>query len=86
LAPSEQEALTRADCIIERRLLKVDAMEPLVLTVNETADLLKLCPATIRTMYRAGELKGNQRGHAIRLYRESVEAWARNERSMERAA
>jgi excisionase family DNA binding protein len=50
-------------------------MEPLALTVEQTAQLLQLCTRTIRTMFAAGELRGNRRGNQIRITRASVEAW-----------
>lgn len=51
------------------------------LTVRETSRALRLDPRTIRAMFRAGELEGNRRGHAIRISRESVEAWIRGQQS-----
>lgn len=51
------------------------AAEPLVLTVAEVAQLLRLDPRTVRDLFKRGELAGNQAGHAIRLYRASVLDW-----------
>lgn len=58
---------------------------PLVLTVQETSQLLRLDPRTIRTMLRAGDLEGNQRGHAIRISRSSVLDWLRGKRRVPRS-
>ncbi len=51
------------------------ASSPLAVTIREAADLLHLDPRTVRAMFHAGEIAGNQRGHAIRLSRASVLEW-----------
>ena len=58
---------------------------PLVLTVGEAADLLRLDRRTVRSMVRSGELEGNQRGHAIRVSRPSVVDWLRGKRRVPRS-
>jgi excisionase family DNA binding protein len=58
---------------------------PLALTVQETSDVLRLDPRTIRAMLRAGELDGNQKGHAIRISRSSVLDWLRGKRRVPRS-
>jgi excisionase family DNA binding protein len=58
---------------------------PLALTVQETSQVLRFDPRTIRAMLRAGDLEGNQRGHAIRISRSSVLDWLRGKRRVPRS-
>lgn len=58
---------------------------PLVLTVQETSAVLRFDPRTIRAMLCAGDLEGNQRGHAIRISRSSVLDWLRGKRRVPRS-
>lgn len=58
---------------------------PLALTVQETAQVLRFDPRTIRAMVRSGELDGNQKGHAIRISRSSVLDWLRGKRRAPRS-
>ena len=53
---------------------------PFALTVQETSQVLRLDPRTVRAMLHTGELEGNQRGHAIRISRASVLDWLRGKR------
>jgi len=53
---------------------------PLVVTVAEAAELLRLDPRTIREMFRRGDLPGNRCGHAIRLSREGIVRWSGGKR------
>ncbi|WP_198133800.1 helix-turn-helix domain-containing protein [Anaeromyxobacter dehalogenans] len=54
-------------------------------TVSEAARLLRLDPRTVRSMLRAGDLDGNQKGHAIRISRSSVLEWLRGKRRVPRS-
>lgn len=46
-----------------------------VLTVDETADLLSVSPATIRDLARKGEIPGRKVGKEWRFVRFAVLAW-----------
>lgn len=52
-----------------------------VLTVAEAAGYLVLNPWTVRAMTKGGELPAGRKGHAIRLDRDGVIAWARQGRA-----
>jgi hypothetical protein len=58
---------------------------PLALTVQETSQVLRLDPRTVRAMLRVGDLDGNQRGHAIRISRTSALDWLRGKRRAPRS-
>lgn len=58
---------------------------PEVLTVQEAAILLRMDPRTVRAMLKAGDLAGNQRGHAIRVLRSSVVEWLCGKRRVPRS-
>ena len=58
---------------------------PLALTVQESSQILRLDPRTIRAKVRSGELGGNQRGHTIRVSRSSVLEWLRGKRRVPRS-
>ena len=58
---------------------------PLALTVQEASQVLRLDPRTVRAMLRAGDLEGNQRGHAIRISRSSVLDWLCGKRRVPRS-
>lgn len=46
-----------------------------VLTVEEVAELLKIQPATVRKLFRAGELPGRKVGRDWRTTREALESY-----------
>lgn len=48
---------------------------PEILTSEQAAALLQLCPDTIRRMVRRGELVAARVGGRIRLTRASIDAW-----------
>ncbi len=50
-----------------------------VLTVEETADLLAVSPATIRDLARKGEIPGRKVGKEWRFVRAAVLAWVAGE-------
>ena len=62
-----------------------EAALPLALTVQETSQVLRLDPRTVRAMLRVGDLDGNQRGHAIRISRTSALDWLRCKRRAPRS-
>jgi excisionase family DNA binding protein len=53
---------------------------PVVLTVSEAAETLRLDPRTVRAMCREGHLESGQFGHAIRISRQSVLDWLSGKR------
>lgn len=60
--------------------------EELLLTVQETAKLLRVNRTTVYKMVEANELPGVRRlGRAIRIHRPTVVAWLAGENSAPRA-
>ena len=45
----------------------------MLLTKKEAADILKVCPATVRRMMKRGDLKGFRVGKITRITRQSLE-------------
>jgi excisionase family DNA binding protein len=81
-SPSRERAV---DLVGEEVIARLEAAGLVVLgpvlTVTEAASYLVLNPWTVRAMTKAGELPAGRKGHAIRLDRDGVIAWARQGRA-----
>jgi len=55
---------------------------PFAATIKQASSFLQLDAKTIRAMWKAGEIVGNRRGHAIRINGASLIAWLDGARSM----